>query len=280
MAIILLEDAFRQDLRPAYRRHAANRYSEGHRHAMDVTAREQERYCRQMMMPGWGTDAQMKLKRSRVFIAGAGGLGSPVAMYLAAAGVGTLRICDCGELEMSNLNRQILHDDSRIGWNKAVSAQKTLERMNPDITVEALQEKITADSVGALVGRVDLILDCLDNFPTRHILNEYAVHSGIPLIHAGVYGMQGQVTFIQAPETPCLWCMSAGTPAAVFPIVGAAAGVVGCMEALEAIKYLSGAGTNLRGRLLVWNGETMDFMDLPQKKIEDCPVCGALNRKE
>jgi molybdopterin/thiamine biosynthesis adenylyltransferase len=110
---------------------------------MDLTSREQERYCRQMMMPGWGDEAQRKLKQSRVFIAGAGGLGSPVAMYLTTAGVGTLRICDCGELELSNPNRQILHDDSRIGWNKALSAKATLERMNPNITVEALQEKIT-----------------------------------------------------------------------------------------------------------------------------------------
>jgi len=245
---------------------------------MDLSEQEQDRYCRQMMMPGWGTEAQLKLKRSRVFIAGAGGLGSPVAMYLATAGVGTLRICDCGELELSNLNRQILHDDTRVGWNKAASAKKTLERMNPDITVEALQEKITAGSVAGLIGRVDLILDCLDNFPTRHIINEYAVHNRIPFIHGGVYGMQGQVTFIQAPETPCLWCISAGTPAAVFPIVGAAAGVIGCMEALEALKYLSGVGTNLRGRMLVWNGETTECMDLPQKRIPDCPVCGHVNR--
>lgn len=135
---------------------------------MNLSQREQDRYCRQMMMPGWGTEAQLKLKRCRVFIAGAGGLGSPAAIYLATAGVGTLRICDCGELELSNLNRQILHDDSRIGWNKAVSAKKTLERLNPDITVEALQEKITDESVAGLIGSFDLILDCLDNFPTRH----------------------------------------------------------------------------------------------------------------
>ena len=245
---------------------------------MSLSQQEQNRYCRQMLMPGWGEEAQLRIKQSRVFIAGAGGLGSPVSIYLAVAGIGGLRICDCGELELSNLNRQILHDDSRIGWNKAVSAKATLERLNPDIKVEALQEKITEESVAGLIGRADLILDCLDNFPTRHIVNKYAVNSGIPVIHAGVYGMQGQITFIKAPETPCLWCISAGTPPAVFPIVGATAGVIGCLEALEALKYLSGVGANLMNRLLVWNGEKTDFMELPQKKIVGCPVCGHLDQ--
>ena len=249
------------------------------RHFMNLNVQEKERYCRQMLMPGWGLEAQLRLKQSRVFIAGAGGLGSPASMYLAAAGIGTLRICDCGSLELSNLNRQLLHDDSRIGWNKAISAKATLERLNPDITVEALPDKITAETVAALIDKADLIVDCLDNFPTRHIINEYGVNNGIPIIHAGVYGMQGQITFIKAPETPCLWCISAGAPAAVFPIVGATAGVIGCLEALEAIKYLSGIGANLMGRLLIWDGEKVEFMDLPQKKIADCPVCGHLNKK-
>lgn len=247
---------------------------------MNLSKQEQDRYCRQMLMPAWGAEAQLRLKQSRVFIAGAGGLGSPVSIYLAVAGIGALRICDCGELELSNLNRQILHDDSRIGWNKAVSAKATLERMNPDITVEAREEQITAESVAGLIGASDLIVDCLDNFPTRHIINEYAVKNSIPVIHAGVYGMQGQITFIKAPETPCLWCISAGAPSAVFPIVGAAAGVIGCLEALEALKYLSGVGANLEGRLLIWDGEKIDFMELPQKKIADCPVCGHLSRTE
>jgi adenylyltransferase/sulfurtransferase len=246
---------------------------------MTLSAHEQERYCRQMLMPGWGTEAQQRLKDASVFIAGAGGLGSPLAIYLAVAGIGRLRICDCGELELSNLNRQILHDEGRIGWNKARSAKATLERMNPHIAVDALQDKITDATVAGLIGRCDLVIDCLDNFPTRHVINEYAVQTGIPVIHGGVYGMQGQITFIKAPETPCLWCMSAGPPAAgMFPIVGATAGVIGCLQALEAIKYLSGVGTNLKDRMLVWDGETIEFMELPQKKIADCPVCGHLNR--
>jgi len=243
---------------------------------MALSEREQNRYHRQMIFPGWGEEAQTRLKNARVFIAGAGGLGSPVSIYLAVAGVGTIRICDCGNPELSNLNRQILHDDTRIGINKARSAQQTLSRMNPAVTVEPVAEEITGDNVHTMVGNADLIIDCLDNFETRQLLNSYAVKNRIPMVHAGVYGMRGQLTFIQSPETPCLWCIHSGTiPKVLFPIVGATAGVIGCLEALEAIKYLSGVGTNLKGRLLIWDGFTMEFTELPQKKMVDCPVCGS-----
>jgi len=242
---------------------------------MALSENERNRYQRQMIFPGWGEEAQQRVKNSKVFIAGAGGLGSPLSMYLAVAGVGTIRIADCGTLELSNLNRQILHDDSRINKNKALSAQETLTRLNPEIKVEPVTEEITDANTEAVIGTVDLIVDCLDNFETRQILNKYAVKTSTPMIHAGVYGMRGQITFIKPPETPCLWCMHTGTlPKTLFPIVGATAGVIGCLEALEAIKYLSGVGTNLMGRMLVWDGAAMEFMDLPQKKIPDCPVCG------
>jgi adenylyltransferase/sulfurtransferase len=242
---------------------------------MTLSESELKRYHRQMIFPNWGEETQLRLKGSKVFVAGAGGLGSPVSIYLAVAGVGTIRICDFSTPELSNLNRQILHDDTRIGKNKALSAQETLRRINPDVAVEPVVEKITEESVAALVGNVDLIVDCMDNFETRQLLNKYAVKTRIPMIHAGVYGMRGQITFIKSPETPCLWCMHTGTvPQVVFPIVGATAGVIGCLEALEAIKYLSGVGTNLLGRMLIWDGFNMDFIELPQKKMPDCPVCG------
>jgi adenylyltransferase/sulfurtransferase len=242
---------------------------------MALSEREHSRYHRQMIFPNWGKETQIRLKNSTVFVAGAGGLGSPVSIYLAVAGIGKIRICDFGSPELSNLNRQILHDDSRIGINKAVSAQQTLSQLNPDVTVESVVDKITEESVVQLVGRVDLIIDCMDNFETRQILNRYAVKTRIPMIHAGVYGMRGQITFIKSPETPCLWCMHTGTvPQVVFPIVGATAGVIGCLEALEAIKYISGVGTNLMGRMLIWDGFNMEFIELPQKKMPGCPVCG------
>jgi molybdopterin-synthase adenylyltransferase len=242
---------------------------------MGLTESERNRYHRQMIFPGWGEEAQQRVKNAKVFVAGAGGLGSPLSIYLAVAGVGTIRIADCGTLEFSNLNRQILHDESRIHNNKALSARKTLVRLNPEIQVEAVTEEINDTNADAVIGQVDLIVDCLDNFETRQILNTYAVKTRTPMIHAGVYGMRGQITFIKPPETPCLWCMHSGAlPKTLFPIVGATAGVIGCLEALEALKYLSGVGTNLMGRMLIWDGLTMEFMDLPQKKIPDCPVCG------
>jgi adenylyltransferase/sulfurtransferase len=245
---------------------------------MTLSKRELTRYQRQMLIPGWGDEGQIKLKQAKVFIAGAGGLGSPVSIYLAVAGVGTIRICDCGDPELSNLNRQILHDDTRIGVNKALSAAQTLQRLNPDITVEPLEEKITDQSVAGIVGSVDLIVDCLDNFDTRHVLNRHAVKNNIPMLHAGVYGMMGQVLFIKTPDTPCLWCMHAGSlPPSVFPIVGATAGVIGCIEALEAIKFLTGTGTNLMGTLLIWDGTVMEFNRIPLKKVPDCPVCSEKN---
>ncbi len=235
---------------------------------------EKNRYQRQMIFEGWGEDAQEKLKISKVFIVGAGGLGSPVSIYLAVAGIGTIRICDFGEPEISNLNRQILHDDTRIGLNKAVSAKETLEKLNPDINVDPIEEKISSENIDKIIGDVDLIVDCLDNFDTRHIVNQYAVKKSIPMIHAGVYGMQGQMTFIKTPDTPCLWCINPGSPPpVVFPIVGATAGVMGCIQALEAIKYLSGVGSNMMGSLLIWDGAKMTFTSLPQNKILDCPVC-------
>jgi adenylyltransferase/sulfurtransferase len=240
-----------------------------------LSDREKERYKRQMIFEGWGEESQAQLKKSTVFIAGAGGLGSPVSIYLAVAGVGKIRICDCGDPELSNLNRQILHDDSRIGKNKAISARETLAKLNPDSLVEPITDKILDENVEALVGKVDLIVDCMDNFDTRHTLNRYAVKENIPMIHAGVYGMQGQMTFIKTPETPCLWCINPGSPPpVVFPIVGATAGVMGCIQALEAIKYLSGVGSNMMSALLIWDGTRMEFSLLPQKKVMDCPVCG------
>ncbi len=240
-----------------------------------LSERELERYHRQIIFEGWGEAAQEKLKSATVFIAGAGGLGSPLSTYLAVAGVGTLRICDFGEPELSNLNRQILHDDGRIGKNKAVSARETLERLNPDIAVEPVTEKILSENVGQVVGEADLMIDCLDNFETRHVLNRLAVEKSLPLLHGGVYGMGGQMMFIKPPETPCMWCINPGSPPpVVFPIVGATAGVIGCIQAIEALKYLSGVGDPLMGTLLIWDGTRMDFMHLPQQKDPNCPVCG------
>jgi molybdopterin/thiamine biosynthesis adenylyltransferase len=154
---------------------------------MELSGEEIDRYTRQMMMEGWGTGTQAKIKQSTVFIAGAGGLGSPVSIYLAVAGVGNIRICDFDSPDRSNLNRQILHNHNRIGTNKAVSAKRTREELNPHIKVEAFTSRIVGENVDDLVGDSDLILDCMDNFPTRYLLNESAIREKIPLVHGSIW---------------------------------------------------------------------------------------------
>ena len=239
-----------------------------------LTPEDKERYHRQILLSGWGEEGQHKVKGSTVFIAGAGGLGSPVAIYLAAAGVGRLKICDFGAPELSNLNRQFLHSDADIGKNKALSARETIARINPRVTVETLSDQIVKENVAQLVGDADIMVDCMDNFPTRHILNEHAYKAGLPLVYAGVYGMSGQLTFIHTPETPCLYCVFPGSPPPeVFPILGATAGVIGTLEALEVLKYLTGKGTLLKNRMLFWDGELMQFHEIPLQKDPRCTVC-------
>jgi adenylyltransferase/sulfurtransferase len=244
--------------------------------AATLTPEEKQRYHRQMILPSWGEEGQRVLKDSCLFVAGAGGLGSPVAMYLAAAGVGALRICDSGTVELSNLNRQILHGDDRIGEEKSLSAEKTLKAVNPLVEIIPLTEKINADNIPSLVGDARLMVDCLDNFQTRYTLNEYAVKTGLPLIHAGVNGLCGQIAFIHPPETACLACLvPEGPPSEIFPILGATAGVLGCLEAMEALKYLTGTGELLKGRLLFCDGEIMHFQEVSFDKDPECRVCGS-----
>ncbi len=243
---------------------------------MSLSENEQKRYTRQMMIEGWGEETQKKIKRSTVFIAGAGGLGSPVSIYLAVAGIGNIRICDFDSPDWSNLNRQILHDHTRIGTNKAVSAKMTLERLNPDIAITAFTDKIVEENVDTLVGNADIILDCMDNFPTRFILNECAIRKKIPLVYGSIWGIDGRLSFIHSPETACLRCIfPEAPPKEVFPVIGATPAVIGSLQALETIKYLSGTGPNIKNQLLVWEGASTDFRKYKIRKDPECPTCGA-----
>ena len=242
---------------------------------MAFTEEELKRYNRQMMMEGWGEETQERIKNSTVFVAGAGGLGSPVSIYLAVAGVGNIRVCDFDSPDWSNLNRQILHNHGRIGINKAVSAKQTLEELNPHITVTAFTDKIVEENVDELVGNADLILDCMDNFPTRYLLNESALRKKIPMVHGSIWGLDGRLTFIQSPETPCLRCyFPESPPKEVFPVLGATPGVIGSLQAMETLKFLTGVGDLLKGKLLLFDGEDMSLTMLNLKHLPGCPDCG------
>jgi len=239
------------------------------------------RYSRQMLIDGWGEEGQKKLKNSTVFIAGAGGLGSPVSIYLAVAGVGKITICDFDSVEVTNLNRQILHSHTRIGINKALSAKITLKAMNPEVEVIPVTEKITAKNAFELVGNSQIIMDCMDNLETRYILNEVAIRKGIPLVFGAIYGMQGMLSFIQTPETPCLKCLfPEAPPKETFPVVGSTPGVIGALQALEAIKYLVGIGKLLKNKLLVWDGMSCDFKSFKAQKDPSCPICSNIIRRD
>jgi adenylyltransferase/sulfurtransferase len=236
-----------------------------------------KRYQRQMMLSGWGVETQEKLQSSKVFVAGVGGLGCSVALNLTLAGVGEIRICDSDNVEVSNLNRQFLHLEQSIGTNKAKSAQETLSSINSAIGVEPIFDEITDDNVDDNVGDSQLILDCLDNFSGRHILNLCAIRKGIPMVHGAIWGLEGRVTFLHPPATPCLMCIFPKAPIQErLPVVGAVACGIGSLQSLEAIKYLTNVGTLLSGRMLIIDASSMQCQELEVSRDPDCPACGDL----
>ncbi len=227
------------------------------------------------MITGLGLEGQKKLKSSKVLLAGAGGLGCPIAMYLTVAGVGTLKILDKDKVELSNLNRQVLHWDEDIGKPKAESIQDKLRRMNPDVQIEAKCIEINESNFLDLIEGADIIVDAMDNFPTRYLLNEAAIHLNIPLVHGGIWGLEGRVTTIIPHETACLRCIvPEAPPSETFPVVGVSPGLIGLIQATETIKYLTGIGQTLKNRLLIYDGELMTFTEIEISMRRDCPVCG------
>jgi adenylyltransferase/sulfurtransferase len=241
--------------------------------------REVERYRRQMML--FGEDGQERLKKANIFIAGAGGLGSPVSIYLAVAGVGTITIIDMDVVEETNLNRQILHYDRDIGRKKTTSAEEKLQELNPDIIINAIDVKIDASNAKKLVGNADGIVDAMDNYPTRYLLNDVAIAKQIPFFHGGIRGFYGQATTIIPGTTPCLKCIfPKAPPKEVFPVIGVTAGIIGTIQSNEVIKYLTGTGDLLANRLFIWDGMQSHAEEIRIEKNPSCEACGGMGKKK
>jgi len=239
-----------------------------------LSNRELERYKRQILL--FGTKGQEKLKNAEIFIAGAGGLGCPIAIYLAVAGIGKITIADKDIVDGSNLNRQILHYDRDIGRKKTASAEEKLTAINPDIRISVIDTTIDESNVLELTAGADGIVDAMDNFPTRYLLNETAIKKKIPLFHGAIRGLHGQATTIIPGKTACLRCIFPNPPPKeVFPVVGVTPGLIGMVQATEVIKYLTGEGKLLTDRLFIWDGMAADAEEIVVEKNPGCPVCGS-----
>jgi adenylyltransferase/sulfurtransferase len=242
-----------------------------------LSREERERYDRQIMIGGFGQEGQERLKRARVFVAGAGGLGCAAATYLTAAGVGMLRIVDGDRVELSNLNRQVLHWDEDIGRGKGDSAAEKLGRLNREVKIEAIEEMITEANISQLVAGFDLIVDAMDNLPDRYLLNKVALEKNIPFFHGAVYSFEGRAMTIIPGETACLRCVYRGViPGEKFPVIGVTPAVIGCIQATEVIKYIVGIGQLLTNKLLVYDGLNMKFTEFKLKRDPACEHCGRL----
>jgi len=219
----------------------------------------------------FGETGQERLKKAHIFIAGAGGLGSPIALYLAVAGIGTLTIVDKDAVELSNLNRQILHYDRDIGRKKTASAEEKLLEANPDIKVKVIDATIDVSNAETLIENVDGIVDAMDNYPTRYLLNEVAIKKNIPLFHGGIRGFYGQATTIIPHKTACLRCIFPNAPPQeVFPVVGVTPGFIGMIQATEVLKYLLDSGELNTNRLFIWDGMQAHAEEIALERNASC----------
>jgi sulfur-carrier protein adenylyltransferase/sulfurtransferase len=245
-----------------------------------LTEEQKQRYSRHLLIPEVGTEGQARLLGSKALLVGAGGLGSPAAFYLAAAGVGTIGIIDFDVVDLSNLQRQILHTNDRIGEKKVDSARKTLTALNPDVKVVAHEEMLVADNVERIIAGYDVILDGTDTFETRYILNDAAVAAGIPVVHASVFRFEGQLTTFIPYEGPCYRCLYPTPPppelapgCSVAGVLGVVPGIMGLLQANEVLKVLLGIGETLAGRLLLFDALETEFTELKLRRDPKCPVC-------
>jgi molybdopterin/thiamine biosynthesis adenylyltransferase/rhodanese-related sulfurtransferase len=243
---------------------------------------QKQRYSRHLLIPEVGIEGQQKLLDAKVLLIGAGGLGSPAALYLAAAGVGTLGIVDDDEVDLTNLQRQVIHNSERVGEPKVESARKTIAALNPDVDVKPYRTRLNADNVLDLIRDYDVIVDGADNFPTRYLLNDAAVRLRKPVVHASILGFDGQLTVFAPYEGPCYRCLYPQPPPADLApscgangVLGVLPGIMGLLQANEAIKLIIGKGEPLVGRLLLFEALSAQFTELKVRRdAEGCPVCG------
>ena len=248
--------------------------------ALDETKRR--RYSRHLLIPEVGEEGQLRLLDARILLIGAGGLGSPASLYLAAAGVGTLGIVDDDAVDETNLQRQIVHSTDRLGESKAESAKRTIEALNPDVTVKVFKERLTSENVDRILGEGwDVIVDGADNFPTRYLLNDASVWHGIPVVHGSIFRFEGQTTVFKPKDGPCYRCLFPQPPppelapsCAEGGVLGVLPGIVGSLQANEALKIALGAGEPLVGRLLLFDALETQFTEITLRRDPDCPVCG------
>lgn len=246
-----------------------------------LTQDQKERYSRHLLVPEIGLEGQLKLLDSKVLLLGAGGLGSPSALYLAAAGVGTIGLIDDDVVDASNLQRQVIHNTERIGIAKTESARLAIEALNPDVDVVEHRVRLDADNVIELLSDYDVIVDGTDNFPTRYLLNDASVRLGKPVVSASILSFDGQISTFVPHEGPCYRCLyPTPPPPELAPSCGAAGvlgilpGIMGLLQALEVFKLVTGAGRPLIGRLLLFEALGTEFTELKVKRDPDCPICG------
>ncbi|MGQ4554459.1 SAMP-activating enzyme E1 [Halobellus sp. GM3] len=248
--------------------------------SLSLDSTQLDRYSRHIIMDDIGPEGQKRLLDSRVLVVGAGGLGSPVIQYLAAAGVGVLGVVDDDVVERSNLQRQVIHGDGDVGRPKVESAAAFVENLNPDVAVETYETRLTKANVDEIVPGYDVVVDASDNFPTRYLLNDFCRLEGIPIAHGAIYKFEGQLTTL-VPGGPCYRCLFPEAPepgtvpdCATTGVLGVLPGTVGCVQATEAVKLVLDAGEPLTGRLLFYDAMEMSFETVPYQRNPDCPVCG------
>jgi molybdopterin/thiamine biosynthesis adenylyltransferase/rhodanese-related sulfurtransferase len=243
---------------------------------------QRRRYSRHLLIPEVGEEGQAKLLESRILLIGAGGLGSPASLYLAAAGVGTLGIVDDDAVDETNLQRQIVHSTERLGESKADSAKRTIEALNPDVTVKVFKERLTSENVDRILDEGwDVIVDGADNFPTRYLLNDASIWHDIPVVHGSIFRFEGQTTVFKPKEGPCYRCLFPQPPppelapsCAEGGVLGVLPGIIGSLQANEALKLALGIGRPLVGRLLLFDALETQFTEIALRRDAECPVCG------